>query len=481
LNQAGNQPRERDYAYVGSFYAFAVWIGLGVMKVIEWFSKNLPQTSAAILATLLCLVSVPAVMAQQEWDDHDRSRKTLARDLAKDCLESCAPNAILFTFGDNDTYPLWYAQEVEGIRPDIRVINYRLLGIDWYINELRYKVNQSDPIDVIYSAAQIEGRKRDYIVYQPKPNIPEDRYYDLYDLMKNYAGSDDPDKMVDRGGGDVINTFPVRKLSVPVDTALVRRNGTVNPTDTIVPELRFEIPRGTLMKNDIAMLNIIAANKWKRPIYFTGYFSDLGFQKYLRKDGLTYRLEPVENQYINNDTMVNNLLHKFSFGNADVKNIYFQFDEENRRNLLSIRQVYEEFASDLADKGRKAEAREVLEKADKGMLQENFPYGMVSRANYHDRVSLQFLDACYRAGDTSLADKVSASVKKDLEQQMRFYNCLSGTNPENMADDKQIAESYLKALEQLKEMYYPKVPIIENGKIPSMDSGKSIQLKSKAK
>ncbi|WP_298301430.1 DUF2723 domain-containing protein [Hydrotalea sp.] len=470
LNQAGNQPRERDYAYVGSFYAFAVWIGLGVMKVIEWFSKKLPQSTAAILATLLCLVAVPTVMAQQEWDDHDRSRKTLARDLAKDYLESCAPNAILFTFGDNDTYPLWYAQEVEGIRKDIRVINYSLLGIDWYINELRYKINTSDPIDVIYTADQIEGRKRDYIVYQPKPNIPQDRYYDLYDLMKNYVGSNDPDKMADRGGGDVINTFPVRKVSVPVDTALVRKNGTVGPNDTIVSELRFEIPRGTLMKNDIAMLNIIAANKWKRPIYFTGYFSDLGFQKYLRKDGLSYRLVPVENQYINSDTMANNLLRKFAFGGADVKNVYF--DEENRRHLLTIRQAYAELASDLADKGRKAEAREVLEKADKGMLQENFPYGMVSRANYHDRISLQFLDACYRSGDTTLAAKVSASVKKDLEQQIRYYNGLSGNNAENMADDKQTAESYLKALEQLKEMYYPKLPVLENGKLPGMDSGK---------
>ena len=139
LNQAGYQPRERDYAYVGSFYAFAIWIGLGVLKVRDWFGSKLSQTTAASLATIVCLLAVPVIMAQQEWDDHDRSRKVLSRDLAKDFLESCAPNAILFSYGDNDTYPLWYAQEVEGIRPDIRVINFSLLGIDWYINELRYK------------------------------------------------------------------------------------------------------------------------------------------------------------------------------------------------------------------------------------------------------------------------------------------------------------------------------------------------------
>ncbi|MEK7199565.1 MAG: DUF2723 domain-containing protein, partial [Bacteroidota bacterium] len=192
LNQAGYQPRERDYAYVGSFYAFAIWIGLGVLKVRDWFGSKLSQTTAASLATIVCLLAVPVIMAQQEWDDHDRSRKVLSRDLAKDYLESCAPNAILFSYGDNDTYPLWYAQEVEGIRPDIRVINFSLLGIDWYINELRYKVNQSDPIDVIWTPEQIIGGKRDYILYRPKENIPEDRYYDLYDLMKNYVGSDDP-------------------------------------------------------------------------------------------------------------------------------------------------------------------------------------------------------------------------------------------------------------------------------------------------
>jgi hypothetical protein len=194
LNQAGYQPRERDYAYVGSFYAFAVWIGLGVLKVRDWFSKGLAATSASALATVVCLLAVPVLMAQQEWDDHDRSQKQLPRDLAKDYLESCAPNAILFTYGDNDTYPLWYAQEVEGIRPDIRVVNFSLLGIDWYINELRYKVNQSDPVDVIWTPEQIEGGKRDYVVYRPQANIPENMYYDLYDMMKNYVGSDDPCK-----------------------------------------------------------------------------------------------------------------------------------------------------------------------------------------------------------------------------------------------------------------------------------------------
>jgi len=458
LNQAGYQPRERDYAYVGSFYAFAVWIGLGVLKVRDWLSKGLSQAAAASVATAICLLAVPVLMAQQEWDDHDRSKKELPRDLAKDYLESCAPNAILFTYGDNDTYPLWYAQEVEGIRRDVRVINFSLLGIDWYINQLRYKVNESDPIDVIWTPEQIEGGKRDYILYRPQPGIPENAFYDLYDVMKNYVGSDDPAKMDDRGNGEALNTYPVKKLSVPVDKALVLKNGTANATDSVVSELRFEIPKGALVKNDLALLNIIAANKWQRPIYFTSPSADLGFDQYIRRDGLSYRLVPVENSRVNTDWMLDKAMNKFAFGNANVKGVYF--DEENRRHLNSIRTAYSELAMDLAAKNRKEEARKVLEKADK-MLERagNFDYGMTSRGNQHNRNSLLFLQACYMADDTTLANKVASSVKKDLQQQVRYYNSLGAQSAENMADEKRMAENYLQGLDQLQSVYNPRIQI----------------------
>lgn len=464
LNQAGNQPRERDYAYVGSFYAFAIWIGLGVLQVRDWLTKYLSRGIATNVATVVCLLAVPLIMAAQEWDDHDRSKKTLARDLAKDYLESCAPNAILFTFGDNDTYPLWYAQEVEGIRPDIRVINYSLLGIDWYINQLRYKVNQSNPIDVIWTADQIQGRKRDYIRYNDKSGLPANQYFDLYDLMKNYVGSDDPSKMASAGGNEMINTFPVKKVSVPVDANFVKKNGTVALTDSVVSEVRFEIPKPTLMKNDLAVLNVIAANKWNRPIYFTSPFDELGFARYLRKDGLSYRLVPVENQQINTDWMTDKLMNKFAFGNANVPGVYF--DEENRRHLNTIRTAYAELAVDLAAKGRKEEARKVLEKVDKMMLQENFPYGMISRGNMHNRNSIAFLEACYRADDKALAAKVLGSVRKDLQQQVKFYNALSETKAEWMAYDRKTAEEYLQALGSMEQMF--------NGAAASSERGRNI-------
>lgn len=457
LNQAGYQPRERDYAYVGSFYAFAVWIGLGVLKVRDWLSKGLSAATAASLATVICLLAVPTLMAQQEWDDHDRSQKQLPRDLAKDYLESCAPNAILFSYGDNDTYPLWYAQEVEGIRPDIRVINFSLLGIDWYINELRYKVNQSDPIDVIWTADQIEGTKRDYILYRPKENIPETSYYDLYDMMKNYVGSDDPAKMDDRGNGEGLNTYPVKRVFVPVDKAAVLKNGTVNAKDSVVSEMRFDIPKNALVKNDLALLNIIAANKWNRPIYFTSQGADLGFDRYIRRDGMSFRLVPVENSRVNTDWMFDKAMNKFAFGNADKKGVYF--DEENRRHLNSIRTAYTALALDLIEKNRKDDAKKVLERADKMIDQDNFGYGMTSRGNGHNLNSLRFLQACYMAGDTTLAAKVSASVKKDLQQQLMYYNSLSADRAEHMADEKRSSEDYLKGIEEMQAAFNPRIQI----------------------
>lgn len=451
-NPPGNQPRERDYAFVGSFYAFAIWIGIGVLQVKHWFSKKMTATLATQTAAALCLLAVPILMAFQEWDDHDRSKKLLASDLGKNYLESCAPNAILICFGDNDTYPLWYAQEVEGIRPDVRVVNYALLGANWYINQLRYKINQSNPIDVIWTADQIEGRKRDYIKYAPQKGIPENQFFDLYDIMKNYVGSEDPNTMQQVGPEDFLNTYPVKKVFVPVDEKVVKQNGTVNTTDSVLNQITFQIPKDALMKNQSAILNIIAANKWKRPIYFTSPYEidrDLGIGAYLRKDGMAYRLVPVAEKKINNDIMLTNLMHKFSFGNAQIKGVYF--DEENRRHLNSFRTAYAELATSLAEAGKTADAQKILQKCDKMMPQTNFPYGLVSRGNAHNYTSILFLNACYKAGDTLLAKRVSTSVNKDLIQQMQYYISLPESKQQAMTSEIQQTQALLQYINQIEK------------------------------
>ena len=445
LNAAGPQPRERDYAYAGSYYAFAIWIGLGVMMVKEWFQKVMSSQLAGYASAAVCILAVPVIMGFQEWDDHDRSKKTLAPDLARDYLESCAPNAILFTFGDNDTYPLWFAQEVEGVRRDVRVINYSLLGIDWYINQLHYKINDSDPVDILWGPDKTEGDKRNAIYFKPNPNIPQNQYVYLDQVLTQVIGNDDPANTITYGVGNVFNTFPVRKFSVPVDTALVRQNGTVNADDTIVSEMRFEIsPNKTvLMKNDLAVLNVIAANKWKRPIYFTAPFNTLGFAQYLRADGLSYRLVPVQPKArttmndgnVNDEVAFKNMTEKFKFGNAGTPGVYF--DEENRRHLLTIRQAYATVAQSMANDGKKEQAKKLLEKVDKGIDTNNMPYGLVSRDNQQNVVSLALVEAAYSAEYKELGDKILRDVKRDIEQQLSYYASLGGMSTQELLQQMQ--------------------------------------------
>lgn len=446
LNQSGQQPRERDYAYVGSFYAFAVWIGLGVIWVREQLGRYLKGVMPDYAALALCLLAVPVLMASQEWDDHDRSKKTLARDIGRNYLESCAKDGILISFGDNDTYPLWYSQEVEKIRPDLRVINYSLLGTDWYINELRYKVNESAPTDVIFTPQQIEGDKRNVVFMgsylsranynAPLAGYDQNKYYNLYDLLKNVTASDDPKYAVPMNDEDMGNIIPVNKLSIPVDVEMVKKNMQFNPGDSVVSELKLDIKKSYLQKNDLAVLAIIAGNKWNRPIYFTSTqeLEELGLEKYVRMEGLSYRLVPVEGTNVQMDIAYKNIMEKFSYGNANKQSVYF--DEENRRHINSVRQTHAFLGMSLVDANKKDSARKELHKYDSQVLESNVPYGMTSnRGNFHNRVTMTFLYAAYRCGDLELAKKVGQSVKTDLEQQMKYYRSLGdeGGNNESLA------------------------------------------------
>lgn len=539
LNQAGNQPRERDYAFAGSFYAYAIWIGLSVVAfarmaqeqtdkltfknvlvygsiltfavtlmsisygsgsaalivpimitavyaavtaiityAVRAVSKNNLRT-AALTATAFCLLA-PIIMGAQEWDDHDRSKKTLAPDIAKDYLESCPKNAVLFTFGDNDTYPLWYAQEVEGVRPDIRILNTSLLGIDWYVNQMRYKVNESGPIDVIWNEDQIRNLQ---VVYSGQPDNAN-QTQSLYDFMKNTIGP----KLNAEDKSQVQVSFPAH-LTVPVDTAYVRKAGLVTPQDSLSTQIDLTISSGKsyYTLDQLTMLNVLAATNWKRPICFTNPYQQMGFGPYLRQEGLIFRLVPVANNKkplaINKTDSL--LQTKFRSGGANIPGVYF--DEENRTHLLAIRQTFAMAADALANEGRKEEAIKLLKKSESLIIPQDLPYAMVSNRpspNFHNRVSMFYLQAAYKAGYMELANKISQALRKDFNDQRAYYKYMRENHEESyayFANDDQDCDQYLKQLDDMQKIFNPPNIIHENpGKLNNAaDSSKKDTVKKK--
>jgi hypothetical protein len=311
--------------------------------------------------------------------------------------------------------------------------------------------------------------------YRAKAGITTDpaQPMDLYTMMKDFAGSDDPNKGEKGRDERNINIFPSKLASIPVDINLVRQNKTVNPTDSVVSQVVFQISKNVLYKNDAAILNIIAANKWKRPIYFTSQdAAGLGLQNYIRQDGLTYRLVPVSNSEVNDPWVYDKMMSKFASGNADKPGVYF--DEENRRHLNSIRMAYASAAMSLAQNNFKDSARKMLNKADKMMLEENFPYGMVSRNQQQNYISLMMLQASYAAEDTVLAAKITKSLKKDLEQQISYYNSLDDSKAGSFdfetdqsgrkGGDKNVAEQFLMRIMQFEQQY----KMQKSGAIPEL-------------
>jgi hypothetical protein len=260
-----------------------------------------------------------------------------------------------------------------------------------------------------------------------------------------------------------VNTYhiyPTKNVTIPVDKNLVLQNGTVNAKDSVLSSVNFTIPKGAIYKNDAAILNIIAANKWKRPIYFTSPYGELGFGNFLRQDGLSYRLVPVDNGDVNKDWVMDKMLNKFVFGGANKQGTYF--DEENRRHLNSIRMVYAQAAGNLADAGRKEDATKLLEKCDKNMLESNMPYGLASRDQQQNQISLSFLYAAYRAGDTKLADKIHAALKKDMEQQATYYQSLPDNKRAALESEEARNDRLYKGLLQLEQQFKnPQPPVRE--------------------
>ena len=450
LNQYPGQPRERDYAYAASFYAFAIWIGLGVLALFSIVSKYLNPKLTAVVVTLVCFFAVPVVMGNEGWNDHDRSGRSTCIDIATCYLNSCAPNAILFANADNDTFPLWYAQEVEGIRTDVRVVNLSLLNMDWYIDAMKRKTYDSDALPFQLTWDQYKAGTRDYVYFIPDTTIcPSNKYFSLKKII-DFVASDDPNTKYPTARGSV-EYFPTKNFSIPVDKELVLKNGTVSPAmaDSIVPSIDWTLGRYGVQKADLMVLDLLANNNWKRPVYFVstcGPGTYLGLDKYLQLEGLAYRLVPVKNAnkiergetgFVNTDVMYNNMMNKFRYGNMQDTNLYF--DETVTKMYMSLRLSFSRLADALSLENKKDSAVKVLYKCQAVFPERNLPY------NYYEYlIGLSY----YTAGAMDKGNKVMARLTDIYEKALKYYFSFKGSKANTVNYHKQEALQIMQRVAQ---------------------------------
>ncbi len=369
LNQTPYQPRERDYAYAGSFYAFAIWIGLAVPALYVTVQKFLKGILGAALVTAVSLVLVPGILLAENYDDHDRSNRYMTRDYAINYLESCAPNAILFTYGDNDTFPLWYVQEVEGVRPDIKIINVSYLGMDWYISQHRRASNDAAPMPFTFEEEQYFMGRMDAVLFHERIKGSAE----LSEAM-SFLGSNDERTKVQVVSGEKLDFLPTRNFHITVDKEKVLETGTVKPKDAdkIVDRVEFKISKNYITKSEMAILNIMAANNWERPIYINHsllYTQNIFFLDYLQFEGLAYRFVPIKSTgssmnrgRIDTEILYDNVMNKFVWGNVNSEDVYL--DEYNKKavNITQMRYMFARLAQALIEEGDSARGIEVADK-----------------------------------------------------------------------------------------------------------------------
>ena len=431
LNQMPFQPRERDYAYAGSFYAFCIWIGLGTPAVIERLKKwKIPANIATIAGVILCLL-IPIQMVSQTWDDHDRSGRTVARDFGMNYLATCEPNAIIFTNGDNDTFPLWYAQEVEGYRTDVRVCNLSYLQTDWYIDQMKRQAYESDPLP-------IDWKKYEYV--QGKHDIAH--ILDLYeepwpvDKVLNRIKSDDRrDKYLPEYGVEIDN-IPTQQIIVPIDKEAVLESGLVKPENEhwIPPYMLIDFgekqnergdpiaPKRYIVKNEMMVLEMLKNNTdWSRPIYFAitvGSENYMRLEPYFRQDGVAYRVMPFEAskyQSVDVDILYDNVMNKYKWGGLEQPGLYL--DENVIRMTRTFRVIFGLLAKDLVAQGDMERAEKVVDKCLEVIPQYNVPYDYMSVS--------ELADAYQKMGKTDKANALYSELADIIMRNLNWYNRLN--------------------------------------------------------
>ncbi len=458
------EPRERDYAVVGSFYIFAIWIGFGVLALFEQFKEKINQKTLSIGISGLCLLAVPLLMGYQNWDDHDRSGRWATHNNAKAYLDSCDKNAIMFTIGDNDTFPLWYMQEVENYRTDIKLVNTSLFATDWYIDQQKRKTYDADPIPSELTHEQYRTGTLDVAYHIPMNletvavkdtanfvfdedgtpvNVNENRV-DLDFFMKWLTSDSDRTRIDLFEDGDPEKVYPTNKIRLYVDKEKVLKNGIVaqKDADLILPYIDFDIDENGLTKNRILMLDVLANSNWDRPIYFTGgaHAAEeyIWLKDYLQLDGLAYKFVPIKTSStyadgrsrsildigrINTDIMYANV-KKWNWKNSDSDAIYV--DVETRKNGISFRNNLVRLAEALIKEGKKEKAEEILDLSiEKMPIVRYGHYGMV----------LGYIENYYAIDKQEKARNVANTLVTIFRDRIEYYSSLGETGVRKNYDD----------------------------------------------
>ncbi len=434
LNERPFEPRERDYALVGSFYVFAMWIGFGVYALYEVLKDVIKPKLAVPVVLVITALAAPVLLATQNWDDHDRSNRYTAQSMGKMYLDSCDENAILFTIGDNDTFALWYAQNIEGYRQDVRIVNTSLFQTDWYIDDMKKKAFTSDPIPSQLTHDKYRFGTRDFLFFQETKQ-------DTIDIKTwmNWVGNDSQATQVELQSGHMANTFPSKIIRIPVDKEAVLRNGIVpqKDADKIVPYIDIVLKGEVIYKNRMMMLDVVANNNWERPIYFSGgAFGDddyLWMKDYLQLDGVVYKLVPIKTEVdrrnpfdmgrIDSDKMYENVM-SWDWGNSGSPDIYH--DTETRRNGITYRSNLARLAETLINEGKKEKAEKVLDLAMEKMPIDEFEYYSLLEP---------YVLGYYEVDKPDKAREVYEKVSKKYQEYLLYFSGMKIKRQYSLADE----------------------------------------------
>ena len=459
LNQTPYQPRERDYAYAGSFYAFSIWIGIGVAGISHLLRSRLKPLLSAVLALVFSLLSVPVLMAAQNWDDHDRSGRYTARDIARNYMNSCDEDAILFTVGDNDTFPLWYVQDVEGVREDVRIVNMMLFNMDWYVDQMRWQNYTSAPLPFTLPQSKYKAGTNNSIY------VRENEGWAPLDYIMAFVKSDDPRTKIPLRSGERVDFIPTQRLILPVDSARVMSTGTIPPqeADRMLKELRFQLtPNDQILKGSLGQLDILATNKWERPIYYTagGFDGSLGLEKFYRADGLAYRVVPVETPYrsiieigdIDTEILYRLLMETFTWGRMNEDDVYLDYYTKRTLSVIRFRNMYTRLAIRLLDEGDRERAVGVLDRCMELAPSRVLPYDQYvtgitlpdgnGGTIHHEGI----IEAYYLCGETDKANTLLKEYYNQLVDDYTYYNSLKSRHKVS------IRQEMNEVLYQLEEM-----------------------------